>query len=200
MRIAHLSDLHLCSNFRKSNVARIKELIEHALAKGAQHFVFTGDITDNAEEKEYLSFRELLKSFNLLHSDKSSIVIGNHDIFGGPQTAHDVVNFPFKCMNANYNSRVAKFVYHFRELFENTIRPHNEVFFPFAKELKNVLLVGLNSIDEYSRFKNPFASNGKISKTNRKIAANFLSMPKFKEKVKIVLVHHHFYLKSEESK
>lgn len=200
MRIAHLSDLHLCSSFKKNNIALIRELIEHALNNGAQHFVFTGDITDNAKEKEFVSFRELLKSYNLLHSEKSSIVIGNHDIFGGPQTAQDVVNFPFRCLNINYNSKVAQFVSHFRELFDNTIRPHEEVFFPFAKELKNVVLFGLNSIDEYSRFKNPFASNGKINRTSRTIAQNFLSLPKFKEKVKIVLVHHHFYQKSEESK
>jgi len=200
MRIAHLSDLHLCSNYKKSNIVLIKELIEHALNNGAQHFVFTGDITDNAEEKEFLSFREILKSFNLLHSEKSTIVIGNHDIFGGPQTAQDVVNFPFRCLNINYNAKVSKFISHFSELFDNTLRPHSELFFPFVKELKNIVLLGLNSIDEYSRFKNPFASNGKINKTNRDIAENYLSLPRFKEKVKIVLVHHHFYQKSEESK
>lgn len=200
MRIAHLSDLHLCSNFKKSNIDVIKELVEHALNNGAQHFVFTGDITDNAKEKEFLSFRELLKKYDLLHSDKSSIVIGNHDIFGGPQTANDVVNFPFKCLNIDYNSKVSQFASHFRELFDNTIRQHNDVYFPFAKEFKSVVLFGLNSIDEYSRFKNPFASNGKINKTSRLIAQNFLSLPKFKDKVKIVLVHHHFYQRSEESK
>lgn len=199
MRIAHLSDLHLCSNYKKSNIAKIKELIEHALENGAQHFVFTGDISDNAEEKELILFRDLLRDYNLLQSDKSSIVIGNHDIFGGPQTAQDVVNFPFKCLNVNYPEKVAKFVSHFHELFENTIRPHEEMFFPFIKELKNIVLVGLNSIDEYSRFKNPFASNGRISKTQRKLVANYLSLPKFTDKVKIVLVHHHFYQKSDTS-
>ncbi len=199
MRIAHLSDLHLCSNYKKSNIAKIKGLIEHALENGAQHFVFTGDISDNAEEKELLQFRDLLHSFNLLQSDKSSIVIGNHDIFGGPQTAQDVINFPFKCLNVNYPDKVAKFVSHFHELFENTIRPHEEMFFPFIKELKNIVLVGLNSIDEYSRFKNPFASNGRVSKTQRKVIANYLSLPKFADKVKIILVHHHFYHKSEVS-
>ena len=197
MRIAHLSDLHLCSNFKKSNIAKIKGLIEHALENGAQHFVFTGDISDNAEEKELIQFRDLLQSFSLLHSEKSSIVIGNHDIFGGPQTAQDVLNFPFKCLNVSYKEKVMRFAGHFHELFENTIRPHEEVFFPFIKELKNIVLVGLNSIDEYSRIKNPFASNGRISKANRNIIGSYLTRPKFNDKVKIVLIHHHFYQKSE---
>jgi len=200
MRIAHLSDLHLCSTFKKDNFDRIKKLIEHALKNGAQHFVFTGDISDNANERDFAKFRELLNNFNLLRSDKSTIVIGNHDIFGGPQTAQDVVNFPFKCLNVNYHEKVSKFVNHFKELFENTLRPHEEMFFPFAKELKNILLVGVNSIDEYSRFKNPFASNGKVHKTQRQVLESYLAMPKFKDKVKIVATHHHFYQKEESSK
>ncbi|KAF0153197.1 MAG: metallophosphoesterase [Ignavibacteria bacterium] len=200
MRIAHFSDLHLCSNFKKSNRNKIKEVLDHALENGAQHFVFTGDITDNAEEREFVYFRELLQSYNLLSSDKSTVIIGNHDIFGGPQTAQDVANFPFKCLNINYQERVSKFVSYFRELFENTIHPHEEIYFPFAKELKSVVLVGLNSIDEYSPFKNPFASNGKIGKIQRRIVENLLLLPKFKDKLKIVLVHHHFYHKSDISK
>lgn len=196
MRIAHISDLHLCIKHKKENISKIKKLIQHALDNGAQHFVITGDISDNADEKDFVIFKEILKKFDLLNSDKTTIVIGNHDIFGGPQTAQDVLNFPTKCMNTNYNEKVAKFIDNFKELFENTIRPPDELFFPFAKEFKNVLLVGLNSNAEYSRFKNPFASNGHVSKIQRQFLKTILTKNEFKEKVKIILTHHHFYPKN----
>ena len=195
MRFAHISDLHLCIKHKSDNISKIKKLIQHALDNGAQHFVITGDISDNADEKDFVILKEILKKFNLFRSDKSSIVIGNHDIFGGPQTAQDVFGFPTKCMNTNYHEKVAKFIDHFKELFENTIRPHDELFFPFVKEFKDVLLIGLNSNAEYSRFKNPFASNGYVSKIQKQFLKAILTKNEFKEKVKIVLTHHHFYPK-----
>ena len=67
-------------------------------------------------KKDFVILKEILKKFNLFRSDKSSIVIGNHDIFGGPQTAQDVFGFPTKCMNTNYHEKVAKFIDHFKEL------------------------------------------------------------------------------------
>ena len=196
MRFAHISDLHLCIKHKSDNISKIKKLIQHALDNSAQHFVITGDISDNADEKDFNILRELLKNFDLLRSDKTSIVIGNHDIFGGTQTAQDVFNFPTKCMNTNYHEKVAKFINHFKELFEDTIRHHDELYFPFAKEFKNVLLVGLNSTAEYSRFKNPFASNGHVSKMQRQFLKAILTKNEFKEKVKIILAHHHFYPKN----
>ncbi|HOI28709.1 MAG TPA: metallophosphoesterase [Melioribacteraceae bacterium] len=200
MRIAHLSDLHLCSTFKNNNYARLNNLIENALDNGTDHFVFSGDIADNADETEFSAFRKLLDNFGLLDADRSSIVIGNHDIFGGPQTANDVITFPVKCLNINYHERVSRFVTYFRELFDRTIRPGADVYFPFIKKMKDVVFFGLNSIDEYSRFKNPFASNGRIKKTQRKFLADYLSKPEFSEKTKIVLVHHHFYHNSDPSK
>lgn len=196
MRFAHISDLHLCTKHKRENISKIKKLIQHALDNGVQHFVITGDISDNADEKDFVVFKEILKKFDLLRSDKTTIVIGNHDIFGGPQTAQDVLDFPTKCMNINYHEKVAKFIDHFKELFENTIRPHDELFFPFAKEFKDVLLIGLNSNAEYSRFKNPFASNGHVSKIQRQFLKAILTKNEFKEKVKVILTHHHFYPKN----
>jgi predicted phosphodiesterase len=74
------------------------------------------------------------------------------------------------------------------------------MFFPFIKEFKETLLIGLNSIDHYSRIKNPFASNGKVSKLQVKALKQLLSEQKFKDKIKIVLVHHHFYKKNMHAK
>jgi 3',5'-cyclic AMP phosphodiesterase CpdA len=195
MRIAHISDLHLCGKYKKNNIERTEILIRHALDNGVQHFVITGDISDNADENDFFVFKEILRKYDLLNSDKTTIIIGNHDIFGGPQTAQDVFNFPSKCMLVNYHEKVSIFINYFKELFVNAIFPDEEMFFPFLKEFKDTLFIGLNSIDHYSRFKNPFASNGKVSLPQIRALKHLLSAGDFKEKIKIVLIHHHFYKK-----
>lgn len=199
MRIAHISDLHLCMKFKRQNILNTIKLIRHALENGADHLVITGDISDNANDADFTIFRDILKQFNLLRSDKATIIVGNHDIFGGPQTAEDVYKFPQKCANTDYHQKLYRFVEHFRELFEGTHRPTEEMFFPFVKVLDQILLIGLNTIDQYSKLKNPFASNGHVSKTQRKLFSHLLNRPEFKDKTKIVLSHHHFYKKDVSS-
>jgi 3',5'-cyclic-AMP phosphodiesterase len=195
MRIAHISDLHLCGKYKKNNIERTEILIRHALENGVQHFVFTGDISDNADENDFIVFKEILRKYDLLNSDKTTIIIGNHDIFGGPQIAQDVLNFPSKCMLVDYRARVLLFMNHFKELFNSAVFQNEEMPYPFLKEFKEILLIGLNSIDHYSWFKNPFASNGKVSKPQIKALKQLLKTQEFKEKIKIVLIHHHFYKK-----
>jgi 3',5'-cyclic-AMP phosphodiesterase len=199
MRIAHLSDLHLCTKYKRGNILKTKKLIKHALDNGAQHFVITGDISDNSNEADFQILRGILKTHNLLSSDKTTIIIGNHDIFGGPQTAQDVVKFPNKCSRTDYHEKIYRFVENFKELFEGTVRQTEEVFFPFLKALDKVVLIGLNTIDTYSMFKNPFASNGHVSRSQREILSQLLFNPVYKNKAKVVLAHHHFYKKDTSS-
>lgn len=200
MRLAHISDLHICSKFKRSNIAKTKKLLKHALDSGADHIVITGDISDNAQEQDFFIFRKILQSFDLLSAERTSVVIGNHDIFGGVQTAHDIVSFPSKCINTNYRQKVENFVKYFEELFENTFIPHKEEMFPFAKEIDDVVLIGVNSIDEYSKLKNPFASNGHVSKNQIIGLEKIFSAKCFINKMKLVLIHHHFYKNEVQAK
>lgn len=193
MIIAHISDIHLCSNYKRRNVTKTKKIIKHALEQGAEHFVITGDISDNANEKDYLILRKILQTYNLLRADKTSIVIGNHDIYGGVQTAADILSFPAKCVNTNYKQKVESFYKNFQELFENSIFASDENLFPYAKILGNTALVGINSIDEYSKIKNPFASNGLVNKTQRNLLKKLLLRNELNDKLKIAMIHHHFY-------
>ena len=193
MKIAHISDLHLSRIFKRHNIRKTKRLIKYCIELGFDHLVITGDISDNCDEKDFLILRNILRNFNLLDSKKVSITIGNHDIFGGVQTAIDIVNFPSRCLKTNYEEKVKTFVNHFKELFEGAIFPNPNKEFPYAKIIDDVSIIGINSIDTYSRIKNPFASNGKVYSEDFQTVKALLEFETIKDKRKIIAIHHHFY-------
>ncbi|MBN1299897.1 MAG: metallophosphoesterase [Melioribacteraceae bacterium] len=193
MRLIHLSDLHLNSVHKRSNIKKFKRTLKHAIKTGFDHLVITGDLTDNANEKDFIILRKLLAQYDLLNSKLVSIVIGNHDIFGGVQTALDVIDFPRKCSSIDYDQKIKEFYEYFRELFRDAYMPGADSCFPYAKTIKDKILIGLNSIDRYSRLKNPFASNGKVYKDQMENFNKIMNQESIKIKEKIVLIHHHFY-------
>jgi Icc protein len=192
MKIAHLSDLHLNTFFRESNIKSIKYLLKYAEEQFFDHLVITGDLTDSANERDFEILRKMFKASGLLNSDRLSVVIGNHDIFGGIQIPEDIFNFPERCKQVDYNKKVKEFVDYFKETFDDCVYISKQNYFPYAKLLDDVLIIGLNSIAEYSRIKNPFASNGAIGFNQLNEMADLFRMFKDSCRTKILLVHHHF--------
>lgn len=200
MKILHLSDLHFCTSFKRENIAKTKKILRRAIQESFDHLVITGDISDNSNANDYEILKAMLKNFGLYSSEKTSIVIGNHDIFGGVQTVFDVLNFPKKCSLTNYKGKLDEFYQAFNDLFQNVKFPSNESPFPFLKQIDNVLFIGMNSIAEYSKIKNPFASNGKIKKEQLFELSKELKKEKYQILKKVLLVHHHFYKNNEYAK
>jgi 3',5'-cyclic AMP phosphodiesterase CpdA len=192
MRIAHLSDLHFTTFFSNNNLHQIELGLRYAIENGADHIAITGDLTDNAVPRDFIILRRLFESLNLLHCNKLSLVIGNHDIFGGVQTAEDIFNFPEKCGKVNYKQKIDSFYNYFPELFNSSINYNPLDVFPFVKKIDNILLIGLNSIAEYSMVSNPFASNGLIELSQLNKVSEILEQYHDEKLRKIVLVHHHF--------
>ena len=192
MKIAHISDLHFTTFFKKNNLAGIKYLLEYALAQKADHIVITGDLTDNATESDFFILRQLFKELDILNSQKLSLVIGNHDIFGGVQTAEDIFSFPEKCGKVNFNEQVNLFYNFFKETFTGCVYISKPNIFPYAKILNGILFVGINSIAEYSTSKNIFASNGSVGIDQFDETSKILEQFKYKATNKIILIHHHF--------
>jgi 3',5'-cyclic AMP phosphodiesterase CpdA len=192
MKIAHLSDLHLCAKYLPDNLKKTRILIETALQKGADHLVITGDIAHNTDFDDFISLRHLLAEFNLLDPRKTTVVIGNHDIFGGVHLAEDILTFPQKCLQVDYQKKIREFRLCFFELFDHAFFPLPDQIFPFGKRVDNVLFVGMNSTQPYSLIKNPFASRGKIAKNQRNGLITILGHPEFQNTIKIILLHHHF--------
>ena len=192
MKIAHISDLHLNTFFKNSNLKGIKYLLKYAISKEVDHIVITGDLVDNADPKDLDILRNLFRKLGLLQSDRLSVIIGNHDIFGGPQTPEELFTFPEKCKNVDYEKKVKEFGEYFSETFKNCIYQNEKNVFPFVKILDNVMIAGFNSIAKYSRLKNPFASNGEIKiEKLQEINDIYRSYSKL-IKYKLMLIHHHF--------
>jgi len=192
MRIAHLSDLHFTTFFSNNNLYQIEQALRYAIEKQVDHIAITGDLTDNAVPKDFVILRKLFEKLNLLDCNKLSLVIGNHDIFGGVQTAEDIFNFPDKCSKVNYRETINSFYGFFPELFNGSINYNPLDVFPFVKKINTFLFIGLNSIAEYSKVSNPFASNGIIELSQLNIISEILEQYQDEKYRKIVLVHHHF--------
>jgi len=191
LKIAHISDLHLNSFYNDLTYKKIKFLLKNISDLKVDHLIITGDLTDNAEQNDFLILRRLLKSFGFLDGKKLSITIGNHDIFGGIQKPDDVFYFSDKYSNVNYRKMVSDFISYFPEAFENC-EYHDKDYFPFIKILDNVLFIGINSIAEYSALTNPFASNGEVTLNQYNKVYELLSKYSNDYDLKLVLIHHHF--------
>lgn len=192
MKIAHISDLHICTRRNFRNIKNARRLLEHITNNNYDHVVITGDLTENGAEKEFRLMRRVLEEFNLLDANKLSVVIGNHDIYGGIQFAEDIIGFPEKCLKTSYKKKVKEFEEYFHEAFEDVYAPGSDLF-PYAKDLGEVVLLGVNSIGEYSRMKNLFASKGTISESQTDGLYRIFNSKKYTDKPVIVLIHHHLY-------
>jgi len=192
MKIAHFTDLHINSVIRESNISETIALFENALKHGADHICITGDLSHDAEPEDFEALRYLLDYFSLINGEKISVVVGNHDIFGGPQKAEDIFTFPQRCRETDYDGKLEIFTSYFEETFENCIYKPAGKFYPYAKIIDDCLIIGLNSIDKYSSVKNPFASNGYVDQEQLAELESILNGFGKEVRHRIVLVHHHF--------
>jgi 3',5'-cyclic AMP phosphodiesterase CpdA len=192
MYIAHLSDLHLNARHKPESIYTAENLIEYALCNGADHIVITGDISHNADPHDYHILRSLLYKYDLLTSDKTSLTIGNHDIFGGITFIDELESFPKRCRNTDFDEKIKVFTAIFNELFQGTVKFNERSPFPYVKELGESILIGVNSVSNYSLISNPLASNGKVSTEEFIHISQILRNPIWAHKKKLVLIHHHF--------
>jgi 3',5'-cyclic AMP phosphodiesterase CpdA len=198
--IAQISDLHLNSFYNDSIFKLASYLLKYISEQKVDHLVISGDLTDNASERDFEIFRRMLNKYGFLKGEKLSIIPGNHDIFGGAQKAEDIFSFPERCNSVNYNKRVSTFLSYFPEVIDNCFYMSPKNFFPFAKKINNTLIVGLNSIAKYSKISNPFGSNGEIDATQFGELFEILKNVDKDIKNRVVLIHHHFNKLKSDSK
>lgn len=192
-KLAHITDLHIKSLDLKGYKRQLGLLLEDIRRRECDHIFITGDMIDNGEEKDYYTLIKILNQFGLMDTNKMSVTIGNHEIFGGTQTAEDVYMFPTRCQDTNYNEQVNLFYKFFKPAFDGAEINSEENPFPYCKILfDKIAVIGVNSNAHWSKIRNPIGSNGAVYDEQFKKLSKILKSEKLKDKVKIILIHHHF--------
>jgi Icc protein len=191
--LAHLSDLHLSPEYFPERSEWFRASLEQCIRSGIDHIVITGDITNQARPNEFEHFRTILKEYDLLDSSKVTVVIGNHDIFGGPYHAEDVLEFPSSCKATRYHDKVREFYRSTEELFSGVRFLSQHSIFPFVKITGDIAIVGINSVAEWSPFKNPLGSNGMVNSMQYELVNSYLRQTPREAKHLFIAIHHHFH-------
>jgi len=190
--IAHLSDPHLSRQYYREHIKSFKILLRTILDHGCDHLVITGDIVSTGDPNDYYLARTILTTFGLMDSKKLTIVPGNHDVFGGPHRAVDVLSFPRYIRTVDYHRRLALFEEAFAETFVGVRKLNEGHLFPFIKETGPYAIIGLNSILPWSLWDNPLGSNGMLSDDQISALVQLQDPKEFQGKIPLVAIHHHF--------
>jgi 3',5'-cyclic AMP phosphodiesterase CpdA len=197
-KLVHISDTHLSRQFYRENIKSFKILLETVLEEGADHIVITGDIVSTADPDDFYLAREIFSTFGLLDPDKLTVVPGNHDIFGGPHRAVDVLSFPKYIRGVDYTKNLKLFCDSFSETFVGVKTLVKDSLFPFVKQTGPFSILGLNSISRWSLWNNPLGSNGSLS-SEQVVSLKSLIESNFQiEDTLLVAMHHHSHDLSDE--
>jgi Icc protein len=191
-RLIHLSDPHLSRQFYREHMKSFKLLLKSILATGCDHLIITGDIVSTGEEDDYYLAREILGTLDLLDANRLTVVPGNHDIFGGPHRAVDILSFPQYIRNVDYARHLDRFQVVFGETLANVISYGQDSVYPFVKKVGPFSIIGLNSIPPWSLRRNPFGTNGKLSDDQRLALLQMQADGHFSKTIPLVAMHHHF--------
>ncbi|HET7152466.1 MAG TPA: metallophosphoesterase [Candidatus Kapabacteria bacterium] len=190
--LVHISDPHLSRQFYREHFKSFKILLRSILEEGCDHLLLTGDIVSTPNIDDFYLVREILAKHNMLSADKLTVVPGNHDIFGGPHRATDVLSFPQYIRNVDYKRHLALFLETFEETFETAEYITHGEQFPFVKRVGPFAIIGLNSIATWSLRKNPLGSNGELTDEQFEGLRKLNGSSLLKGTVPIVAIHHHF--------
>lgn len=198
LRIAHLSDPHVNQKYHPEHLIRLEAVLQDAVhQQKADHIIITGDITSNADERDLIAMRDLFNKLGILDASRLTVVIGNHDIFGGPHLAEEVLGFPRACASCKYHHPIAEFQRVFQPLFRRVYYESNP--YPFVKLVKGTAIIGLNSVAEHSSYRNPVGSNGAIDEHQFKALKTMLAEPMVQNaEHRVVAMHHHLFRRKDE--
>jgi 3',5'-cyclic-AMP phosphodiesterase len=190
-RIVHISDPHLSRQYYREHIKSFKVLLRTVVDEGFDHLVISGDIVSTADPDDYYLAREILGGFGLLDSKRLTIVPGNHDVFGGPHRATDVLSFPQHIRSVDYKRGLALFEEAFAETFEGVQRLSSVQAFPFLKQVGPVNILGLNSIPPWSLRRNILGTNGSLDDAQWE-ALDRLKQSPDRTRSTVAVIHHHF--------
>lgn len=190
--VVHISDPHLSHRYYREHIKSFNVLLRHLMKIGFDHLVISGDIVSTGDVEDFYVARKILSRYDLLDSERLTVVPGNHDIFGGPHRAVDVLSFPKYIRTIDYHRNLALFNETFTETFDGVRRISKSSMYPFIKEVGPFAIIGLNSIPKWSLWHNPVGSNGSVSSSQLEALSTVKAERMVQHKIPIVAIHHHF--------
>ena len=190
--IVHVSDPHLSRMFYREHLKSFKILLRELIATGFDHLVISGDVVSTGDEEDFYLSREILDRLDLLSGKRLTIVPGNHDIFGGPHRATDLLSFPQHIRGIDYRRHLEMFSTMYGESFEGAYRLDETSPFPFIKRAGPFLLIGLNSIMPWSVLKNPLGTNGMLDEQQFRGLESLRGSDLLERLIPVAVLHHHF--------
>ncbi len=191
--IAHLSDLHINRHYYPERSAMLHQTLRECNDRNVDHLVITGDLSHLGRKEELEECASILREHGYWDSSRLTVTIGNHDIFGGPYFAEDVLTFPGRCRETDYEAQVKIFTDIYAPSFESAIRASGDAFFPFVKLIGDIALIGINTIAQWSVLKNPLGSNGDVDDRQFNRLNGILNDSRLFGRRIFVLSHHHFH-------
>ena len=190
--IAHISDPHLSRRYYREHIKSLKMLLRAILEAGCDHIVISGDIVSTADPDDFYLAREVFSNYGLLDSRMLTVVPGNHDIFGGPHRAVDVISFPRHIRSVDYRKNLDLFYDAFPETFVGAKHLVKDQVYPFIKHVGPFALLGLNSIPPWSFLHNPLGTNGIIEETQLEALRTLNVQTEIGPSIPVAVIHHHF--------
>ena len=190
--IAHISDPHLSRRYYREHIKSLKILLRAILEAGCDHIVISGDLVSTADPDDFYLAREVFSTYGLLDSRMLTVVPGNHDIFGGPHRAVDVLSFPRHIRSVDYKKNLDLFYDSFPETFAGVKHLLSDEVYPFVKHVGPFALLGLNSIPPWSLMDNPLGTNGIVEERQLEALRTLNAHKEFGTSLPVVVVHHHF--------
>jgi 3',5'-cyclic-AMP phosphodiesterase len=191
-QIAHISDPHISRQYYREHMKSFKLLLRAVVDEGVDHIIVSGDIISTGHEDDFYLAREIFSNLDLLDSNKLTVVPGNHDIFGGPHRAVDVLSFPQHIRSVDYKYRKELFQSAFAETYNGVHRIGTSDLFPFVKIVGPFNIIGLNSIPPWSLRRNPLGTNGHVNDQQIESLEQIGTSGVLADRTNIIVLHHHF--------
>lgn len=189
--LVHVSDPHLSRQFYREHLKSFKLLLRMILEREVDHIVLSGDIVSTGDPDDFYVAREIFNRFELLSPDRLTVVPGNHDIFGGPHRAIDVLSFPRHIRSVDWNRNLALFNDAFAETFAETIALRPDRVFPFVKRVGPLAIIALNSVPRWSLLRNPLGTNGNLEEGDFEALRRLETTDLLEGMTPVAVLHHH---------
>jgi 3',5'-cyclic AMP phosphodiesterase CpdA len=198
MRLAHCSDLHLLSHdgagwlklankrwigaanlmtsrSRHYHVQAFEHMVDDLNARGIDHVLCTGDVTNLALEQEFVFARE---KFDRLAGGPEHVTVipGNHDAYVAEGVAHFAAIFePYARGDADWLWRE-----------EDRLDEHDDLRWPIVRVRGDLALIGVST----SRATPWFTAYGRIGEGQMARLRTALKDPRLDGKARLVAIHH----------